>query len=452
MRLEKLTVENYKCFEKLSIQFDGQLTVIVGENGAGKSAVLDAASVAIGALMLGFMDLPANGIYPDDVRIVSHRIGKTYEMQPQYPTKVIADGEVNGQPIHWERSLNGTNGKTTTVNAKQITDTSNAMQQRVTKGDQTLILPIISYYGTGRLWAQKRQKRDMEAVAQFTRLSGYIDCLDVRSNEKLMNQWFEKMTLIALQEKEENPEFRAVQYAMEKLFSRITGFDGVKVEYSILSGNLELQYVDKNQSYHRMPLKLMSDGYRNTISLIADIAYRMAILNPQLQKYAICDTPGVVLIDEVDLHLHPNWQQRILRDLTDTFPKVQFIVTTHAPSVINTIDNENLVILDRHEAYYPNEPTRGRDANGILEDIMGAKKRLPEIDLLFDEFYTHLDNENLDRAKEQLKELIQTLGENDAEIAGAKVALNFQEMQVGLESEDIGPTDEGQEGCLLDTD
>ena len=115
-----------------------------------------------------------------------------------------------------------------------------------------------------------------------------------------------------------------------------------------------------------MAVNDLSDGYRSTLSMIADIAYRMAILNPQLFDDVLTQTPGVVLIDEVDLHLHPLWQQRILKDLMNIFPNVQFIVTTHAPAVIGSVKKENLLVLtDNRTAFMPVCEVYGSDANSI---------------------------------------------------------------------------------------
>ena len=105
----------------------------------------------------------------------------------------------------------------------------------------------------------------------------------------------------------------------------------------------------------------MSDGYKNTLSMIGDIAYRMAVLNPILGEQVLEKTPGIVLIDEIDLHLHPQWQQTILSDLHAIFPKVQFIVSSHAPAVINSVLREQIRILDYGAIYMPAAQTYGRD-------------------------------------------------------------------------------------------
>ena len=114
-------------------------------------------------------------------------------------------------------------------------------------------------------------------------------------------------------------------------------------------------------------MKHLSDGYKNTLSMIADIAYRMAVLNPWLLEKVLKETLGIVLIDEIDLHLHTKWQQRIITDLRSIFPKVQFIVSTHAPIVISSVKKDNLLILQDLQADNPIIETYGKDANTILK-------------------------------------------------------------------------------------
>ena len=127
---------------------------------------------------------------------------------------------------------------------------------------------------------------------------------------------------------------------MESCYKRITGSNDVKMQYNIGTRELEVAYRDNFGEWMRIPINQLSDGYKSTISLVADIAYRMAVLNPQLLGNVCEETDGVILIDEIDLHLHPTWQQRILEDLRYIFPKVQFIVSTHAPAVVSTAKSE----------------------------------------------------------------------------------------------------------------
>ena len=104
-----------------------------------------------------------------------------------------------------------------------------------------------------------------------------------------------------------------------------------------------LEFETDDGGAQKFAMNEMSDGYKNTLSMIGDIAYRMAVLNPTLGDQVLRETPGIVLIDEIDLHLHPKWQQSILNDLNEIFPKIQFIVSSHAPAVINSVPKSRFV-------------------------------------------------------------------------------------------------------------
>ena len=147
------------------------------------------------------------------------------------------------------------------------------------------------------------------------------------------------------------------------------------MQYSMITKELEVAYIDKNGDAMRIPINQLSDGYKSMISLVADIAYRMAVLNPQFLGNICKNTDGVVLIDEVDLHLHPAWQQRVLGDLRAIFPKVQFIVSTHAPAVINTVKRESIRILKNKNIKLAPIETYGKDVNSVLKEIMDADGR-----------------------------------------------------------------------------
>ena len=175
-------------------------------------------------------------------------------------------------------------------------------------------------------------------------------------------------------------------------------------------------------------MKHLSDGYKNTLSMIADIAYRMAVLNPWLLDNVLAETPGVVLIDEIDLHLHPLWQQRIIGDLRSIFPKVQFIVSTHAPIVISSVKKENLLVLQDMQPDSPMIETYGKDANAILLSIMGADERPIAVKKQFNKFYDAMTKEQYDIAEKILKDLQAIIGENDTELNAAQVSLALERM------------------------
>lgn len=427
MFLNSIVLHNFRCFSDLTVNFNHRLTVVVGNNGAGKSTVLEAATIAAGTLTSAMDGLTNYGIKKTDAYNKYFDLGSNVDVQPQFPVEITACGNVGPRSITWRRSLNSANGRGGLASAKELTAIAQNYQERMRNGDKELLLPIISYYGTGRLWDQHREKKK-DTFEKNNRCNGYIDSLDGAANDKLMMKWFQKMTIQQYQRNQDIPEFIAVRMAMEQVFSAITGFSNVKAQFNLDTNEIDIIYYNHKNEHIRIPMSQLSDGYKCTISLIADIAYRMAILNPQLLDKVLVETEGIVLIDEIDLHLHPSWQKRILKDLMEIFPKVQFVVSTHAPEVINSVKRESIVILENNTALSAADETYGKDANTILREVMGISTRPEEIRVLFDQFYDLLDQSKWDKAEETLKKLEMEIGNNDAEVNGCRVRLELEKM------------------------
>ena len=163
------------------------------------------------------------------------------------------------------------------------------------------------------------------------------------TNNKLMIDWFKRETLKQLQKKSNNSSFEVVIKTIEKCFSILTKTKNVTVSYNFDNNDLDIQYRYRSKNIISS-LSRISDGYKYAIGLIANIAYRMAELNPQLRNKVLY-TPGIVIIDAIELHLDVDLQMNILKILTDTFPNIQFIISTSSPLVIGSIESENLIIL-----------------------------------------------------------------------------------------------------------
>ncbi|WP_418747515.1 AAA family ATPase [Frisingicoccus sp.] len=427
MFLNSMVLHNFRCFSDLEVNFNNRLTVVVGDNGAGKSTILEAATIAAGTLTSAMDGLTNYGIKKSDAHYKCFDLGSNVDVQPQFPVEITATGDVDGQEITWSRNLKSAKGRGGLASAKELTAIAEAYQERMRNGDKELKLPIISYYGTGRLWAQHREKKN-NTFEKNNRSNGYIDSLDGAANDKLMMKWFQKMTMQQFQRNQEIPEFMAVRMAMEQVFASITGLSDVKVQFNLDTGDIDIIYFNKNNEHVRIPVSLLSDGYKCTISLIADIAYRMAILNPQLLDKVLTETEGIILIDEIDLHLHPTWQKRILKDLMNIFPKVQFIVSTHAPEVINSVKRDAIVILKNNAVLAAADETYGKDANTILREVMEVSARPDDVRILFEQFYNLLDKEEWNQAESVLEKLEFKIGNNDAEVNSCRVRLELEQM------------------------
>lgn len=435
MLLESLTIENFRKFDRLHIEFDEGATVLVGANGSGKSAILDAAAIALATFFYA-LDVPSKTISRTDARMKAGRlIGSRNEVRAAFPVAVSATGTFFGEHLQWTRTLNSETGATTRVHAKQMTELSRRVEKALNAEEGTsmsadgIILPIISYYGTGRLWSQKNAPQT-GTFDPYKRESGYQNCLDASSDEKRLMSWMANMDYAEYKDRRPVPQYRAVCTTLAGVFSSVSGLRGVDVAFDSRTQDIVVIYNEDEGGQMELPMRSLSDGYRTALGMMGDIAYRMCELNPQLGDRAIRETPGVVLIDEVDLHLHPKWQVRVLRDLTEQFPRVQFVVTTHAPSVIASVAKEKVRILDGSgEAQVPVSQTYGRDAGSIFREVMGAPERQEDVSALFEQLYELLDENELEGAKRIIAELEGKVGASDPDLTSARTTLSLLEWE-----------------------
>ncbi len=137
-------------------------------------------------------------------------------------------------------------------------------------------------------------------------------------------------------------------------------------------------------------------------------------------------TPGVVLIDEIDMHLHPMWQKKIMSDLARIFPNIQFVVTTHSPNVLTNIKKEHIRILDHYCLYEPQNATYGRSVEDILLEVMGVDVRPDQVKMILEKFSQAIDNENYQLAQQYLHEMKAILGSNAKEVVESQFTLDAE--------------------------
>jgi predicted ATP-binding protein involved in virulence len=327
MRIDAIKVRNFRGFDVSRWEFNPSINVFVGENGTGKTALLDALAVGAGAYFLGVDGVSARAIARDDVRLEEDAGDDSLAVRSRYPIELEFEGSVFEYPYHWARALTGSASKTTYANAQAL---SNAVYDHTRRRREGPVetWPLIAYHGTGRLWVQKRSLAATPSKRPRSRLDAYKNCLEAASDEKRFLDWFKAMEWIAFQEKSEPNALRVVRTTLQSL---VPGC--VDLRYRSKEGELVAVFADGR----RLPTRLLSDGFRTVLGLASDLAWRCAALNPHLGERAALETSGVVLIDEIDLHLHPNWQRRIVDDLRRTFPRVQFFMTTHSPFIVQSL-------------------------------------------------------------------------------------------------------------------
>jgi predicted ATP-binding protein involved in virulence len=396
LRLSHLRLDGYRCFDSFDIDFHPKLTVLTAANGAGKTSILDAIAVAFGPFLGAFDEGQGKHFESSDIRRVRARATRSNEMEHAPDgASVIALGIIPAdeaaalrpRPQQWRRGLAGpVKSRTTLKDAKVLIDYGKRLQRDVREARDDVLLPVLAYYGTGRLWHHK--KLTGSKLTRTSRTIGYRDCMDPASSYKSFVEWFRYWTTNAL-------KVRLDALERGKLIPR-TEFDDFidsvsgavntclrpsgwrKIAYSL---NRE-ELVAHHPIHGELPVELLSDGIRNMVGMVADIAFRATKLNPHLGADAARKTPGVVMIDEVDMHLHPEWQQTVMTQLRKAFPAVQFIVTTHSPQVLSTIAKECIRTLegDAPSTMTAEEPvadTYGMPSNFVLQAVMDVDPQPP---------------------------------------------------------------------------
>ena len=257
---------------------------------------------------------------------------------------------------------------------------------------------------------------------------GYQECLEPSSSYNTFGHWFKHIseeTAAAIQ----SPQALLIQNAVRQAIDAClesTGFHDLYYNFEL--GCFVINHPDMGE----MIVDDLSDGFRSILSMVADLSYRMVRLNPQLGEQAVLETPGVVLIDEIDMHLHPLWQQTVLLDMQRAFPKVQFIVTTHSPQVLSSVPAESVRVLMWGRSF---EGVRrvgfamGASSAQILQDIQNVNlrsERLPIVQSL--KRYLQLVSED----KWDSEEALQLRKQLDAWSHGNEPALLRADMDIRM--------------------
>ena len=418
MHISQIHLKNFRCYEDVEIEFHPNFNIFVGINGTGKSSALEALRIAIGSLFLGvdkYKDKIASpGISQDDVRL--------FGLEQQYPVVISSKGVVEDFPaegashvveIEWERSLTTKGGATRSANAKEMKEVSVRMQEAIRRHGEKHNIPLVAYYSTDRF---KKEKKDVGVEPAGSRLRGYYNALDPLTNIKFFLDLYYTETLSALQHNTPSVILQAVNEAVKKCV------DCDDLMFDIKRQELLLVQHDTHQG---MPFHLLSDGVRSMLALVMEIAFRCYLLNPHLGKEAALLTSGVVLIDEVDLHLHPAWQKRVVGDLRAAFPNIQFIVTTHAPLVIGSLRDGKIFTIKDNQVYdFPLQT--GKDANYILNE-MGTSEMDDTIKRTLNDYFLLIEKgQGKERSALSLREeLERQLGQNHTELQRADMMLSF---------------------------
>lgn len=370
MKLKSVQIKNFRAIDEMHLTLDRQLTIFHGDNAHGKTSVLRAIAVGLGAIPTILPDVSGIGFIKKDRRgNKGARISLT-----------TFDG------INWERTsgLTRSKGWFSRNNNEEpprhpLKSLKNQLESNALRAwDRPVDLPILVFYDTERAVPNltKQRGRPKYTPSRYAALSG---ALSARTSFRELLEWFYSKENEELREQRERrnhdyqlKELSAVRKAITSMIESIS-------EPHVELKPLRIVVSEKlnGGATAKRTLDQLSGGYQAVLALAADLAWRMAQGNPHLKNPL--ESEAISLIDEVELHLHPSWQQRILCDLMRTFPNTQFIVSTHSPQILTTAKSDQIIELHREDdkifALQTSEATFGNEAGNVLSTVMGVSER-----------------------------------------------------------------------------
>ncbi len=414
MRITTLTLANLRAIKEAKFQFQPGFNLIVGVNGVGKTSALDALAVCLSATVKQAVKrlTKTNSFLASDIRAGTNALTVRCGVS-------IGPTEYS-YLVHRPRDASSAQSKKAGMPREQVHDTPIREEfvgeaPKTATGKEPEGRPFAVLFSTRRALASERAPSAGTASGGVP--AAYAGAFSDRPLELGEFAWWMK-SRIAL--KAEDASADRVLKSFEKAVRRfLPGYSNLRVS----DEKTPTLLIDRDKS--SLPVKQLSDGERGTLALVLDLTRRLAQANPEMSDPA-AKAEAVVLIDEIDLHLHPRWQRLIVKNLTETFPKCQFIATTHSPQVIGEVEHDRIQIIANGDVYSPPQ-SFGVDSSRVLEEIMEAPRRSADVADLLVRLSRATGDEKYKQAKELLAELAGRIGEDDPDVIRARTLLEFME-------------------------
>ena len=410
-RFTDLHLEQYRCFESLDLAIEPDLTVLFAENGGGKTAVLTALAVGLTPFQSG----TPRGLKLDprrDVRRVT--LDERGRREPAGDCTLIWRADVGAaRAVDWICILNPASNRKS-VGDKPVLD---AIEQVRMPGARW---PLFAFYGVDRMGRGKASTKP--APTKPDRWEGYAGCLNAAQDDSALLTWLlEEILADTVRRQEDEPERFLASAVMDTLAKATPGVERAWYDPR------ERSPVIRFETGEVAPWQELSDGFHVFLALVADIARRAVILNEQDGGDAPALVEGVVLIDEIDLHLHPRWQRVVLDGVRRVFPKLQFVVTTHSPQVLSSAENRQVRHLVGGKIQEHGVLVEGRDSNAILRESMGTDDRDAEGQAKLRALHDAIDQGAREQAEALYADLLDKWGHLDPALIRARGMMDWED-------------------------
>jgi predicted ATP-binding protein involved in virulence len=463
MKLTQLEITNFRCFESLMVPLQQDVNVFVGVNASGKTTILDAIAIALYDIVAANggggkrqRALQSVNLRPSDIHmengsqeLVSGResfVQIRTQAGSYYPLSDFPSQTPLGEQafIEWTNHISYRPPNDFDYRTSRSTELSDlyryfqALWQEIRRSDPKALIPIpvVAYYRSHRRLSQMPQMGDI-FQSKMERQDAFEHALNAGASYQAMCQWFYLRENRELRERLqirndknfEFPDLKAIRQAISETFE-----DVERVFFDDSTPSLKVAFSAPPESPQVLELEQLSDGYRNLLAVVLDFARRMAQAHPNWDNPM--EAPGILLIDEIKLHLHPGWQQSVIPNLRKVFPNTQLIVATHSPQVLTTVRKEHVRCLTAQHNLEPLPAeigTYGSESSYALEMVFGVhtrpKQTVETVGKL--EEYLHLVEARQyasERAQKLRAELDADLGTTDPSLTKADIRIRQLEI------------------------
>ena len=412
-----LTLANFRVIQEAEFDFHPGMNLIVGVNGVGKTSVLDALAVCLSAVVKEANKLRTRAIpfNSDDIRIGAESLTarcrfRLHQQELDYLVHKLRDASV---PQETKAGMP----------RKQVLDTPDRAEFVAVGRDKPAILlvamneirPSAVLFSTNRAVSSDRVPSAKAAAGGIVGATA-----DALANRELRLGEIAAWIRVQEQLSREQPSKGHILTTCEDVVRRfLPGYRNLRQD----GEDRPQLWIDRGAT--SIPVRHLSDGERGSLALVLDLTRRLALANPTLDD-PTAEAEAVVLIDELDLHLHPRWQRQIVHNLTAAFPRCQFIATTHSPQVIGEVPHDRIQIIADGQVYAPSH-SFGIDSSRVLAEIMETDPRTKVVHELLSDISRVIGHEHFERGHELLNELIEKIGEDDPEVTRVRTLLDFLE-------------------------
>ncbi|MEA5401631.1 AAA family ATPase [Arcicella sp. DC2W] len=417
--MEKITIHNYRCFELLSLNFKEGVNLFIGDNSSGKTTLIRALSTVLNSFFIGFSDENTRflGLSPNDFSVVESTSGLANE-----PAIKI---DFTNLRVNASLELNSKKGRTLQKPLDAINRVGKSLYKNLFEDKvQKETLPLFASFSTADIHTTRKINREKFKNYDQKPSFGYYECLQ---GDGFLDYWTKRLLILKEAQKGEI-EIEGVRLAIQKAL----GVDGCNVIEDMQirhnQGKVYYMLTDKRE----VETALLSDGLTRLVNIVLDLSFRCMLLNKGIFGVEACaNTKGTVLIDEIDLHLHPSLQSLVVKGVQNAFPQLQFIITSHSPLLMSGIlDNEKNVIYKltyaKEKGYIAQEvKTYGLDASTIIETVLGVIPRTKEVDDRLNTLFSFIDIDDYISAANYLNQMKEEFGDSLPELSKAETMLNF---------------------------